>query len=363
MSKRNRINDIIRTFFKSHFSKKTQQKFAWWLIHNNRQETNEEILQQLWEELQHIHTTPLQEDLLLFRQSLRKEKQRYWLQKYRTLGMVATWFVCIVITTFISFYIIKSQNQHDRVSPKLIQASTSDQSLKTVYLSDSTRVILNSESTLIYPTAFTEDTRTVFLLGEASFDVKENKEKPFIVQTHFFSVTALGTHFSVNSHNNLSYNRATLESGSIRIDFNQLKDKHTQKTFILKPNQVMEYNKLTGSIQVKNTDALLMLAWTEGKLVFDGISFADIIPQLETKYGVTIVCQNITKLKGRYFAKFDKHETLDDVLSLLSTLSYPFEYHIEGSYVQIIPPSIHNIEDTRQKNNSKNNNTHNLSQP
>src|SRR5690606_33446692 len=50
-----------------------------------------------------------------------------------------------------------------------------------IILSDGTKVWLNSGSKLIYPGIFSGNKREVFLIGEAIFDVSENKEKPFYV--------------------------------------------------------------------------------------------------------------------------------------------------------------------------------------
>ena len=58
----------------------------------------------------------------------------------------------------------------------------------TIVLSDGTRVKLNAESKLIYPTRFLNRQRTVFLEGEAFFDVTPDKTRPFVVQTRLGDV-------------------------------------------------------------------------------------------------------------------------------------------------------------------------------
>ena len=50
-------------------------------------------------------------------------------------------------------------------------------------LSDSTLVWLNSGSSLRYPVKFKTKNRTVFLKGEAYFEVESDAARPFIVQT------------------------------------------------------------------------------------------------------------------------------------------------------------------------------------
>ena len=49
-------------------------------------------------------------------------------------------------------------------------------------LSDGTKIWLNSETEITYPTRFVGNKRVVNLIGEAFFEVAKNKEKPFIVK-------------------------------------------------------------------------------------------------------------------------------------------------------------------------------------
>ena len=72
---------------------------------------------------------------------------------------------------------------------------------KTIYLPDSSKVILNSNSKLVYSENFNESIREVFLDGEAYFDVYKNKSKPFIVQTDELSTKVLGTEFNIKEGN------------------------------------------------------------------------------------------------------------------------------------------------------------------
>ena len=55
--------------------------------------------------------------------------------------------------------------------------------LPKLLLSDGTKVYLNAGSRLVYPDIFSDKNREVFLVGEAFFDVKHDKQHPFIVQT------------------------------------------------------------------------------------------------------------------------------------------------------------------------------------
>ena len=97
---------------------------------------------------------------------------------------------------------------------------------------------MNSKSILLYPKQFTGENRNVFLLGEAYFKVKPDKKKPFIVKTDGFQVTALGTEFNVSAYAEDKDICATLITGSVLVEYDNL----TRKT-ILKPNEQLIYDK------------------------------------------------------------------------------------------------------------------------
>lgn len=82
-------------------------------------------------------------------------------------------------------------------------------------LCDGTEVWLNANSKLVYPTAFIERERTVFLEGEAYFKVTKDT-KPFIVKTDYLQTKVLGTEFNVKSYT-AEDSHVTLISGRYRF--------------------------------------------------------------------------------------------------------------------------------------------------
>ena len=82
--------------------------------------------------------------------------------------------------------------------------------------------MLNSRSTLLYPEQFAGKTRSVYLIGEANFQVKPDEKHPFIVKANDFQITALGTEFNVNAYPENNELIATLLEGSVKVEFNNL---------------------------------------------------------------------------------------------------------------------------------------------
>ncbi|MCQ5209081.1 FecR domain-containing protein, partial [Bacteroides thetaiotaomicron] len=73
-----------------------------------------------------------------------------------------------------------------------------------------------------YPEEFAGKTRSVYLFGEANFQVKPDEKHPFIVKANDFQITALGTEFNVNAIPDNTELIATLLEGCEKEEFNNL---------------------------------------------------------------------------------------------------------------------------------------------
>ena len=106
----------------------------------------------------------------------------------------------------------------------LTLSSTSATEMNTLYvpagqraqltLHDGTQVWLNAQSTLTYPARFSRKRREVSVVGEAYFEVAENRKKPFIVTTQQLTMEVLGTEFNVYSYPESGYTRTSLVEGA-----------------------------------------------------------------------------------------------------------------------------------------------------
>ncbi len=86
---------------------------------------------------------------------------------------------------------------------------------QTVWLPDSSMVVLAGHSTLHYPAGFSGNSRTVKLEGEAYFSVAHNRAKPFIVSVKDVTVTVTGTSFTVRAF--LAKTEVVVRTGVVRV--------------------------------------------------------------------------------------------------------------------------------------------------
>src|SRR5690554_94996 len=98
-------------------------------------------------------------------------------------------------------------------------------------LADGTRVHLNSETSLTFPSSFEGESRQVELKGEAYFEVKKS-DKQFLIKTSDLTVEVLGTMFNINAYETSSYVNTTLVEGNVRVHLTE-----SRKVFQLKPEQ------------------------------------------------------------------------------------------------------------------------------
>lgn len=163
----------------------------------------------------------------------------------------------------------------------------------TLTLQDGTKVWLNSDSRLTYPTNFNGITREVSISGEAYFKVAHS-DIPFIVKTDRGDITVLGTEFNVNNYPGNREAVTTLVNGEIAYLT------PNGEEFILTPNQQITI-KQDGQKEIKNVDPRYAISWKNGMFLFQEMRMEDIMNQLERWYDIQ-VCYTEEKIKDLHFS-------------------------------------------------------------
>ncbi len=156
-------------------------------------------------------------------------------------------------------------------------------------LSDGTVVYLNAGTSLKYPVKFLEDgQREVFLDGEAFFEVTENKESPFIVNSGDMDIRVLGTRFNVSAYPEDSIKEVVLVKGSVEL-YREHQGNDSVGTTILKPGMKGNFDGERKKITTEPVITSIYTSWVDGELVFRNMTFAEILKKLERRYDVTII--------------------------------------------------------------------------
>lgn len=211
----------------------------------------------------------------------------------------------------------------------MVMIATSIGEKEEVILSDGTKVIVNANSVLSYPASFAGNTREVMLKGEAFFEVTENKEKPFIVNTNEgMDIKVLGTVFNVKSYPEDKKVETTLVSGKV-----QVVERKDNKTVLLYPSQRATYNKTDDRLIIDKVETDHLISWKDGRLIYDETPLKDVIKDLERVYDVTFLVDSKELLEYKFKGVFD-NLTITQVLSLFE-LSSPIQCTLKENYVII----------------------------
>lgn len=211
-----------------------------------------------------------------------------------------------------------------------LEARSDNHTIMELTLPDSTRVILNGGSTLRYPSAFSGNERVVILNGEAWFDVSEDKEKPFIINTPGMDVKVLGTQFNLKSFGADHLVTLTLEEGVVVANTTDSKNREIR----LGPGEQVILNKATGKMSSQFVDTRLYTFWMNGELYFDDNTLEEIVQVLENKFSMEIIIADDRIKNEIYYCQFRAHDELERILHLLSIRS-SWKYEIKGNQVLI----------------------------
>lgn len=216
--------------------------------------------------------------------------------------------ICIALFVWIQH----NQSKSNLEAQNTVEALRGE--VKQIVLPDGTKVWLNSGSKLIYRTDFNKNIRKVSLEGEAYLEVTKNKQCPFVVQGRELSVKVLGTKFNVRSYKEDARVDVTLMEGSVRLtDSNE----HPTDLCLLKPNQQAMLQKQSGKVLIRKVDAQCANEWIRGTLLFDDEDLDQIAHSLERQYNVSISFQSETIRHLKFYGKFKKAQSLDEILKII----------------------------------------------
>ena len=186
-------------------------------------------------------------------------------------------------------------------------------------LSDQTRVWVNSDSRLKYPTDFlTGNTREVELVyGEAYFEVSPSSENGgtlFKVLTRKQKVSVLGTEFNIRAYKEQTEVVTTLAGGEVVV----IKD-GVKKS--LKPNQQSIVKDNSNLIDVKQVDASLMTSWVKGLFIFEEKSLAEMLDDLSRWYDVEVFYERKELKEIPFTGVLERTKSLNDLLEFIEVIS------------------------------------------
>ncbi|MDR0938747.1 MAG: FecR domain-containing protein [Mediterranea sp.] len=232
-------------------------------------------------------------------------RQYWWRQAQRVAAMLT---IPLLLAVVAQYYIY-----NNKVEPtRWLEASTNPGMTTTVTLPDGTRVHLNSESSLSYPTHFADKQRMVSLSGEGYFEVSKNADQPFIVSTpRQLRVEVTGTHFNVEAYPEDEKVITTLIEGGVSV---YCPDYNPNKKIKLSPRQKLVYAETDKSMKLFTTTGEAETAWKDGKIIFRNTPLNEALRMLEKRFNVEFIVKNPRLLTNDGFTGTFTHQRLERIL-------------------------------------------------
>jgi len=230
------------------------------------------------------------------------------------------WPMAAAIAALVAIGFLVNNLFVDHVDWILVQ-TVSNQKEKVV-LPDGTNIWINQNSVLTYPEKFKSKIRQVKLDGEAFFEVSENMEMPFSIETQSgATVQVLGTSFNVRDYKSEDLLEVQVKTGKVKFK----PVKMLEDSLILEAMNKGIFDKKSNQL-IKATNASPNnFAWYSSRLEFDEVSLQKCIRDIERLFGAIIEISNQEMEYCSFTSTFENK----DLKIILETIAGVFGMEVE----------------------------------
>ena len=197
-------------------------------------------------------------------------------------------------------------------------------------LSDGTDVYLNSGTLMKYPVSFLPNqTRSVYIEGEAFFNVKKATNTIFEVRSNQIIASVYGTKFNFKNFSEDFSSDIVLVEGSLGIS-----NENSNDINMLSPGYKASIDKEIFNISKSKVNSKIYTSWVDGDVIFRNETFDQIIQKLQRLYNITII--NNSKISNQLFnASINvEEEKIEEVLGYFNKI-YNIDFQIFNNKIII----------------------------
>lgn len=320
------LRHIVYAYFDGITPQSYKHHVKEWLVAHGQEAEKDAVMHEIWNASE-PESADVERALAVFRHN----RGLYERRRHRriVLRRVAGW-AAVMLLPLLAAVVSWTYSARYHSEKNLVELYVPEGKIDSLMLSDGTKVIVNSKTTLLYPSEFNmrSGNRDVFLMGEAHFDVAKNEACPFIVHSGKLNIQVLGTHFNVKAYSDEELITTTLEEGKVKV----FDDSYSA---MMKPNEQIAYSRNTGRMEKKIVEVGAYNEWTSGALRFDNQSLRKILSDIGLRYDVKFKVDASVDLNRRYTMNFDREETVEDVMGVLLKLTNHLYYHKQGQTIKL----------------------------
>ncbi|WP_146198686.1 FecR family protein [Pararcticibacter amylolyticus] len=257
-------------------------------------------------------------------QKSRDELRERFLPAQQRSGFIRPWMIAASVIMMFSVALLFFTFSRNQQSGTIYsETGTRAGERKQVTLTDGTVITLNSTSRLRYPSTLNNNTREVFLDGQAFFEVSHDGSRPFIVHAGKLAIQVLGTSFDVRNYREDINAAVTVATGKVSVKSPEITGRH-----LLTPGEQLTVNKRTGLAEEHAVEPGDFLAWQKGGQVFRSRELGEVCRVLERTYGITIIIRSPELAGQKMNLRTHGNENIRGVIDMLSKTG-GFHYHIK----------------------------------
>lgn len=197
-------------------------------------------------------------------------------------------------------------------------------------LGDGSKVSLKKGSKLEVSTDFGEQTRTVFLTGEAFFEVQKDPQHPFLVYAGGIVTKVLGTSFNIRAYNGENNIKVAVRTGHVTVYREEkvgVKNITHPEQILLTPNQQVVFEKKEEKlVKTLVEKPIIILPSIEKKsFEYDETPITKVLTQLENAYGVKIIFDTDLLANCNLTASFSNEPLFDKMDIICETIYARYE--------------------------------------
>lgn len=312
------INKIIASF-EDRLSPVEQEQLQSWLKISDEHQQHYDELKKVYQSSEKISSNFVVDN----QSALKKVNRRLaFRQAIRWTRRVAAALVIILLSAQLWYRIVPVNSSWQQIVA---------QEKHILFLPDSSKVVLAPNASLQYPKSFNHKIRKVVLTGEAYFEIKHDKQHPFVVQTRQTRVKVLGTRFLVDASSS-EKEQVCVDEG--KVAFRALK-KWTQTPVLLTKNEKGTWNAASDQLDEQQNNQTNSNAWLSGRLTFTDTPLSKVIADVEALYNVNIELDRMLPPQMKYTGYFN-NANLETVLNIIA-MSFDVSVQKHDNQYLILP--------------------------
>lgn len=220
-------------------------------------------------------------------------------------------------------------------------------------LPDGTHVWLNAGTVFRYEKDFGKTSRSVYLNGEAYFDISSGeKGKPFLVYTDNYVIHDIGTVFNVKAYSDEQIFETAVIEGQISVQGRRgpiakekqvlVNEKQALRIRTVSENiapdnfenDIADAGKPINVVDIEASQISGYSGWKDNLLLFEDETFAELSKALERKYDVSIKIKDEELQYLKYTGSFKDIKSVREVLEIIKKTT-PIDFSVIGSEITI----------------------------